>query len=101
MGVGELTNVISPVTLATGVITTTNGSTAVTGVDTKFKTDFRANQYLFYYNNEGDPVLVGKIASVTSDVALVLSSNATSNQTGVKCGMIDIVTGKQIGRAHV
>lgn len=92
-GVGTLTDVINPVTFATGKITTTNGSTAVTGVDTLFLTDFRAGQFLFYYNNAGDPVLVGKIANVISDVSLTLTSNAPSSQTSVNCGMIDIVLG--------
>jgi hypothetical protein len=92
-GAGTLTDVINPVTFATGKITTTNGSTAVTGVDTLFLTDFRAGQFLFYYNNAGDPVLVGKIANVISDVSLTLTSNAPSSQTSVNCGMVNVVLG--------
>ncbi len=80
-GAGTLTDVINPVTFATGKINTTNGSTAVTGVDTKFTDDFEAGQFLFYYNYEGDPVLVGRIASIASDTSLTLSSNAPSNQS--------------------
>jgi hypothetical protein len=92
-GAGTLTDVINPVTFATGKINTTNGSTAVTGVDTKFTDDFEAGQFLFYYNYEGDPVLVGRIASIASDTSLTLSSNAPSNQSLVNCGMINRVLG--------
>lgn len=90
-GVGELTNVISPVTLATGVITTTNGSTAVTGVGTAFNDDFAEGQFLFYYDNEGDPILIGKIANIASPTSLTLTSNAPSSHTDVNCGMMNIV----------
>lgn len=90
-GVGELTNVISPVTLATGVITTTNGSTAVTGVGTAFNDDFAEGQFLFYYDNEGDPILVGRIANIVSNNSLTLTSNAPSSHTDVNCGMMNIV----------
>lgn len=91
LGVGELTNVISPVTLATGVITTTNGSTAVTGVGTAFDDDFAEGQFLFYYDNEGDPILVGRIANIASPTSLTLTSNAPSSNTDVNCGMMNIV----------
>lgn len=89
-GVGELTDVISPVTLATGLITT-NGTTAVTGSGTKFKDDFREGQYLFEYDNEGDPILVGKIAGIASDTSLTLSSAAPSSNVDVNCGMMNVV----------
>lgn len=92
-GVGTLTDVINPVTFAQGKITTTNGSTAVTGVDTIFLSNFKAGQFLFYYDKSGDPVLVGKIASISSDVSLTLTSNAPSTQTNVNCGMVSVVLG--------
>lgn len=90
-GVGELTNVISPITLATGVITITSGSTAVTGVGTAFEDDFSEGQFLFQYDNEGDPILVGRIAQIASNTSLTLSSGAPSSHTDVYCGMMNIV----------
>lgn len=89
-GVGELTNVINPITLATGVITT-DGTTAVSGVGTTFEDDFKAGDFLFEYDNEGSPILVGKIAQIASNTSLTLSSAAPSSNTGVYCGMMNIV----------
>jgi len=89
-GVGELTNVINPITLATGVITT-NGTTAVSGVGTTFEDDFKAGDFLFEYDNEGSPILVGRIAQIASNTSLTLSSAAPSSNTGVYCGMMNIV----------
>jgi len=89
-GVGGLTNVINPITLATGVITT-NGTTAVSGVGTTFEDDFKAGDFLFEYDNEGSPILVGRIAQIASNTSLTLSSAAPSSHTGVYCGMMNIV----------
>ena len=89
-GVGELTNVINPITLATGVITT-DGTTAVSGVGTTFEDDFKAGDFLFEYDNEGSPILVGRIAQIASNTSLTLSSAAPSSNTGVYCGMMNIV----------
>lgn len=86
-GIGTLTDVISPVTLATGKISSDSTQTAVTGVGTRFKIDFLAGQFLYYYNNEGEPAMLGRIDSITSDVLLTLSANATVTQTNVNCGM--------------
>jgi hypothetical protein len=90
-GIGTLTDVIAPVTLATGKISSDNTQTAITGVGTRFKLDFIAGQFLYYYNNEGEPALLGKIASITSDELLTLSASATITQVGVNCGMASTV----------
>ncbi len=90
-GNGTLNDVIEPVTFAQGKITVTNGSTAVTGTGTSFLSDFQAGQFLFYYDAEGDPALVGKIATVASDTSITLAANATINQTLVNCGMASVV----------
>jgi hypothetical protein len=90
-GIGTLTDVIAPVTLATGKITSNSSQTAITGVGTRFNIDFRAGQFLYYYNNEGEPAMLGKVASITSDVLLTLTANATITQTSVNCGMASTV----------
>lgn len=90
-GLGELTDVIAPVTLATGVITVS--TTTVNGLGTSFLTDFKAGQYLFYYNNEGEPALLGKIMSVTNDVLMTLTANAAISVTDVYCGMASTILG--------
>jgi hypothetical protein len=90
-GIGTLNDVIEPVTFAQGLINITNGSTAITGTDTFFTSDFSAGQFLFYYDNEGDPVLAGKIASIANDVSMTLTANATVTKVLVNCGMSSIV----------
>lgn len=90
-GIGTLNDVIEPVTFAQGLINITNGSTAITGTGTAFLSDFSVGQFLFYYDNEGDPVLAGKITSIANDVSMTLSENATVNKTLVNCGMSSIV----------
>ena len=90
-GIGTLNDVIEPVTFAQGLINITSGSTAITGTGTVFRSDFSAGQFLFYYDNEGDPVLVGKIASIASDTSMTLTANATVTKTLVNCGMSSIV----------
>jgi hypothetical protein len=45
----------------------------VTGVNTNFTTDFAAGEYLFYFDAGGTPILVGKIATVSS-AQIVLTS---------------------------
>lgn len=89
-GIGTLTEVIEPVTLASGTITVTG--TTVTGVGTSFLTDFAAGQYLFYYNYEGEPALLGKILSVTIST-MTLTANATTNVSNVYCGMATTILG--------
>ena len=56
-----------------------------------FEDDFSAGQFLFYYDNEGDPILVGRIAQIASNTSLTLSSGAPSSHTDVYCGMMNIV----------
>lgn len=90
-GIGELTDVIAPVTLASGTITVS--TTAVSGVGTAFRTDFAAGQYLFYYNNEGEPALLGKISSVTNNVLMTLAATTATSVTDVYCGMASTILG--------
>lgn len=90
-GLGELTDVIAPVTLASGLITVSG--TGVTGVGTSFLTDFAAGQYLFYYNNEGEPALLGKISVIGSATTITLTAAAAINVTDVYCGMASTILG--------
>lgn len=90
-GLGELTDVIAPVTLASGLITVSG--TGVTGVGTSFHTDFAAGQYLFYYNNEGEPALLGKIFVIGSATTITLTAAAAINVTDVYCGMASTILG--------
>lgn len=90
-GLGTLTDVIAPVTLASGLITVSG--TAVTGVGTSFLTDFAAGQYLFYYNNEGEPALLGKISVIGSATTITLTAAAAINVTSVYCGMASTILG--------
>jgi hypothetical protein len=90
-GIGELTDVIDPVTLASGTITVS--TTTVNGVGTAFRTDFAAGQYLFYYNNEGEPALLGKIFSVTNDVLMTLAATTATSVADVYCGMASTILG--------
>jgi hypothetical protein len=90
-GLGTLTDVIDPVTLASGLITVSG--TGVTGVGTSFLTDFAAGQYLFYYNNEGEPALLGKISVIGSATTITLTATAAINVTDVYCGMASTILG--------
>ena len=92
-GLGTLEEVVQPVTLATGTIVSDDTDTQITGTGTAFLTDFKAGQYLFYYDETGEPALLGKIASIASNVALALTQNAAVTQTDVNCGMATTIMG--------
>lgn len=93
-GTGTLTDIIRPVSFATGTITVTNGSTGVSGTGTAFTTEFTAGQYLFYYNTSGDPVLAGKINTISSPTSLTLATAFPgSTVSGRNCGVTDVVAG--------
>lgn len=93
-GLGTLTEVIAPVTLASGLISTQNpATTSISGVGTSFLTDFRVGQYLFYYNNEGEPALLGKISQIQTATTMTLVENANTVVTSVNCGMASTILG--------
>lgn len=93
-GLGELTDVIAPVTLASGLISTQNpATTSISGVGTSFLTDFAVGQYLFYYNNEGEPALLGKISVIGSATTMTLAANANTVVSSVYCGMASTILG--------
>jgi len=80
----SLSDIIEPVTLATGKITSDDTTAVVFGYDTRFLTDFSNGDYLFYYNNDASPILLGKIQNRDSDTQITLtafSSVTLTNQT--------------------
>jgi hypothetical protein len=91
----SLTDVFSPVTLATGKITTAaTNSTLIEGTATAFLTDFNEGDFLFYYTANASPVLLGKILSVDTDAQITLTANspvAISSPPGAYCGKINTV----------
>lgn len=92
----SLTEVFSPVTLATGKITdASTSSTTVTGTSTTFLTDFAAGDYMFYYTADGNPVLLGKVSVVNSDTSITLTANASISISAVPayCGKTNMVIG--------
>jgi len=93
----SLTEVFSPVTLATGKITSASTSTtAVTGTSTTFLTDFAVGDYMFYYTADGNPVLLGKVAVVNSNTSITLTafaSIAIGATPGAYCGKTNMVIG--------
>lgn len=94
----SLKDIISPVTLATGKITVSTASTAVTGTATNFLLDFSVGDYLFYYDNLTDePILLGQIATVSSDLSMTLTANSpvTKGAPGVNCGKTKVILSNQ------
>jgi hypothetical protein len=81
-GIGTPTEVLGTTATTTGTITTNSGSTAVVGVGTLFTTEAPAGSYL--YSNASPPVYLGKVASVTDNLNLVLEAGgAYANTAGI------------------
>jgi hypothetical protein len=77
----SLTDIIAPVTLATGKITSDDTTAIVNGFATAFTTDFAVGDYLFYYDNNATPILLGKIQSVDSDYQITLTDDSSTTLT--------------------
>lgn len=83
-------DIIAPPSLATGKITTTNGSATVTGLDTNFIDDFKKDEFLYYYSVDGEANLLGKIFAVGSttltlyDEALEVVANKNAGSCQIK-----------------
>jgi hypothetical protein len=83
----SLTDIITPVTLATGKITSDDTTAIVFGYDTRFLTDFADGDYLFYYNNDATPILLGKVQSRDSDTQITLTDDSSTTLTNqAYCG---------------
>jgi hypothetical protein len=90
----SLTDIITPVTLATGKITATSGNVAISGTNTNFLRDFSVGEYLFYYDNiSNEPVLLGQIATVSTITAMTLTSGSpvTISAPGANCGKTKVI----------
>ena len=70
-----LEDVINPVSLITGKITTTN-SPSVSGTNTTFLSQLVEDDYLYDYDANGAPELIGKISNIADDLTLTLTENA-------------------------
>lgn len=93
----SLTDVFSPVTLATGKITSAaTDSPTVQGTDTDFVNDFSVGDYLFYYTANASPILLGKVFRIDSGTTITLTGNASAAITstpGAYCGKTNTVIG--------
>lgn len=72
-------------TAYSGTITATSGSPTITGVNTRFLTEFynvTAFQFIRWTDDAGNMV-TRQISSIASDTSLTLVTNAPSNATGV------------------
>lgn len=63
----------------TGTISTSNASTAVTGSGTRFTKELSVGDAI----SKTDGTVLGTIATITNDTALVLVANATSTNSGI------------------
>jgi hypothetical protein len=52
-------------------------------------------QYIYYYDTEGEPVLLGKVLQVTSTTSLTLTANATVTKAGVYYGFTSTILGRR------
>ncbi len=78
-----------------GKITTTAGSTAVTGVGTKFLTDMVQNgsngaNYVIGWTDDLGVRRTGVVASIASETALTLTANVPATGGGTNVAMIDL-----------
>lgn len=74
----ELTDIFSPVTLATGkIITASTSSAVIQGSATEFLTDFENGDYLFYYDSTATPFLIGRIQTRNSNTQITLTGNSS------------------------
>jgi len=81
-----LEEVINPVSLITGKITTSNASTSVTGTQTTFLSQLLVGDYLYDYDANGAPELIGKIATISNNTTLTLTENALFTRTNKHAG---------------
>lgn len=90
----DLSDIINPITLATGKITCTSGNTTITGIGTAFYTDFVVGDYLFSYSLlTAAPSLLGKISQINSDTSMEIADDAptTINAPGLYCGKTNVI----------
>lgn len=69
-------DIIKPITLATGKITSNVSTNLITGTETTFRSQFVAGQYLYTYDGSGNPELIGRVLSVSNDTTILLTDVA-------------------------
>ena len=69
-------DVVPTNTLLTGTISVSSGATAVTGVGTRFTSQLRVGDYISF------GAQIGRVNSITNDLALVLGANASAAVSG-------------------
>jgi hypothetical protein len=72
-GVGSPTDIIEAPIVGDGTWATVSGVN-ITGSGTLFLTQFALNDYLFYINGSGVPVLLGQIDTIGSDTTITLKA---------------------------
>jgi hypothetical protein len=91
-GAGTLTDVIAPVTFASGVISATSGQANVTGTGTNFENDFAQGDFLFYYDlYTAAPTLLGQIESIGSPTLITLTEDVPTTIQNLPSGKANIV----------
>ena len=102
--IDEVTDNVT-ITLTTDVLVPFSGATVVAapvgtsvlGQGTNFQNDFKAGEYLFYYDlYTSQPILLGKISQVNSATSMTLTANASAALIAPHpCGMASVVLSSQ------
>ena len=92
-GDGTITDIINPVTLEGGTIEISASNNTVTGTGTNFLAN-DVGKYLFYYDPTGEPVVAGRIQTVSSIGAATLTGNASATKSGVQFGFSNMIIGQ-------
>ena len=79
-GVDFTANLIQEVSRVTGSVNTTNNTTAVTGIGTRFLSEFNPGDAMLFYS--GTTAYTRIIASIASDTSLTLTENAGATVSG-------------------
>jgi hypothetical protein len=86
--IAEGNSAIKTTAQTAGTVTTTVGSSALTGIGTAFLTELTPNAYVF------DPTgaIIGQVKTVTTDTAAVLFDNVPASATSQSAGVMAIAT---------
>jgi hypothetical protein len=84
--VGGYSDVILAPSSITGPITSSTASASVTNAGTDFTNDM-VNKFLWQFDINGNPILVGQILTVNSSSSITLTANASSTATARPFGV--------------
>lgn len=83
-GFGDFTaNIVPDLITLTGTVSTTNGSSTVTGAGTRFNSELAANNFISINGN------VSEVVSITSDYQLTVLNNVVGNISGFSAYRLD------------